>query len=315
MNLRHRHAPFSDIPFVAQLGRARKLSAIACLIALATLAFQGLEFGLEFTGGTVVEFALDQNADTDALQDAIEGDWAGVELSRFGVGNRWLLRVPDKSGVVEVDRFRQVISSAVDGTPDIDILKLDRIGPRFGEELREDGGLSLLTAMVLILIYVAFRFVTAFGVAAVVALLHDVWITIGLASLLRLEVDMTVLSAILAIIGYSLNDTIVIADRIRENYRIYDKKPKETVIDMALNSVLGRTVITGLTTLLALASLLLFGGDTLFNFALLLIFGVIVGTYSSIFVVPAVLIHMQVDREAFEEREVEEEENYGRDYS
>ncbi len=286
----------NPIRFMSYRYYATVLSAILLVISIASLSMQGLKLGLDFTGGTLVEVGYDQPADLVAIRNTLET--AGYEnalVINFGSDLDVLVRLPQSNNSKLGDELLVVLKSDYSG--EIDLKRIEYVGPQVGEELREQGGLGLLFALICVMVYVAFRFQFKFSIGAVVALIHDVLITLGIFSLLQLDFDLTVLAALLAVIGYSLNDTIVVSDRIRENFRIVRKGEPDMVINKSLTQTLGRTVMTSLTTLLVLTSLFVFGGDIIHGFATALIIGVIVGTYSSIFVAANVLLMLDITKE------------------
>ena len=213
----------------------------------------------------------------------------------FGSEQDVLVRLPQSNNSQLGDELLLVLQAGYSGS--IDLKRIEFVGPQVGEELREQGGLGLLFALICVMIYVAFRFQFKFSIGAVVALIHDVLITLGVFSVLQLDFDLTVLAALLAVIGYSLNDTIVVSDRIRENFRLVRKGEPAEIINRSLTQTLGRTVMTSLTTLLVLSSLFIFGGDIIHGFATALIVGVFIGTYSSIFVAANVLLMLEITKE------------------
>jgi preprotein translocase subunit SecF len=266
------------------------------LIAGGALTTQSLNWGLDFTGGTLVEVEYGDTANLREVRKILEDSgYAGVVVVAFGTDRDVLIRLPisysDEQGVAMVDVLRRASSSP------IELRRMEFVGPAVGEELREQGGLAMLLALGLVMLYVGFRFQFKFAVGAVMALAHDVLFVLGFFSLLGLEFDLTVLAAILAVIGYSLNDTIVVADRIRENFRKLRRSNSTEVIDISLTETLGRTLVTSLTTLLVLLALAIFGGEMIHGFALALLAGVAIGTYSSIYVSATILLAMGVSKE------------------
>ncbi len=264
--------------------------------SLASLFLQQLNWGLDFTGGTLVEIAFDEPVDLEVVRSNLrdEGYESAVVVS-FGSDKDILIRLPigysDEQGASLVNSLRGTTRE------EISISRIEFVGPQVGDELREQGGLAMLLALALVVLYVGFRFQVKFALGAVVALIHDVLIILGFFSITRLEFDLSVLAAILAVIGYSLNDTIVVSDRIRENLRKARRALPVTIIDRSLNEILGRTVVTSFTTLLVLASLAIMGGDMIFGFAIALLVGVLVGTYSSIYVAANTLVLLGVSKE------------------
>lgn len=272
---------------------AYALSASLLLASLAGLALRGLNLGLDFTGGGVLEWTFAEPVDLGQVRGVLSG--AGVQDAvavHFGSANEISVRVrqvPSAQKIAALTaRFGQL------GSGPAELVRQDLVGPSVGAELRDQGGLALMLALGVILLYVAFRFQSKFGVAAVVALAHDVALVVGVFALLQWEFDLTVLGALLAVIGYSLNDTIVVADRIREYLRLYPKRDPEECMDDALRMTLQRTLITSGTTLMVLLSLLAMGGPNLRGFSAALTIGVVVGTYSSVYVVAAMLLALDV---------------------
>jgi len=286
----------NTIPFMKWRWVAITLSALALITAIASLSLRQLNWGLDFTGGTLVEVAYSDSADLGSIRNILETEgYDGAIVVSFGTDRDVLVRLPDgysdQQGAIMVDKLR----AATDMT--IELRRIEFVGPQVGDELRDDGGIAMLTALGLVMLYVAFRFQIKFALGAVIALAHDVVFTLGFFSLTGLEFDLTVLAALLAVVGYSLNDTIVVSDRIRENLRIIRRASPSEVIDISLTETLGRTLVTSLTTLLVLAALALFGGEMIFGFAVALLVGVAVGTYSSIYVAATTLLQLKVSKE------------------
>ncbi len=285
---------------------AALLSMIAILIAIGSLALRGLEFGLDFTSGTSVRLNFSQTAPIDAVNSELEQ--AGYEdavVVNFGSDRdiRVLLPLdPNAEAANEAEQAAltgEAIAALLGERVDSGVILLgsDYVSAKVGEELAEQGGLGMLVALGIIMLYIAVRFQFKFSVGAVVALAHDLLFTLGIFSLTGMEFNLNTLAALLAIIGYSLNDTIVVSDRIRENFRTLRKTEPVETVNISLNQTLGRTMITSFTTLLVLFSILLMGGESTQGFAIALIIGVIVGTYSSIYVASNVIIFMKVTRE------------------
>lgn len=287
-------------------------SAVLLIISIASLATKGLSLGLDFTGGTLLEVAYQQPADIQSIRSQLEH--AGFEdstVQNFGSETEVLIRMSeafrDTLGAEVLEVLRNGTISNGDTANAVELRRSEFVGSQVGEELRDQGGLALLMALFVVMLYVAFRFQFKFSVGAVFALFHDVVIILGLFSLFQWDFDLTVFAALLAVIGYSLNDTIVVADRIRENFRILRKGDSVEVINVSLNQTLGRTIMTSLTTALVLLALMFLGGELIHNFALGLFIGVIVGTYSSIYVAANILILMNISREDLIPAELEEE--------
>ena len=284
------------IPFMKWRWLAIALSGIALLTAVVSLGLKQLNWGLDFTGGTLVEVAYSDSADLVEVRETLAREgYEGAVVVSFGTDRDVLVRLPDgysdEQGAVMVEKLRGATEMSVE------LRRIEFVGPQVGEELRDDGGIAMLTALGLVMLYVAFRFQIKFALGAVIALAHDVVFTLGFFSLTGLEFDLTVLAALLAVIGYSLNDTIVVSDRIRENLRKVRRASPSEVIDISLSETLGRTLVTSLTTLLVLAALALFGGEMIFGFAIALLVGVAVGTYSSMYVAATTLLQLGVSKE------------------
>ena len=270
-------------------------SAILLTVSAWSLYTQGLVLGLDFSGGTQVEVGYDSPADVSALREKLEN--AGFKnpvVVQFGPETDVLIRLQGEPDRELAEQMVEVLKT--DGQ-EFDLRRVDFVGPQIGEELREDGGLGMLAALAVVMLYVAVRFQLKFSVGAVLALAHDVIITLGIFSLARFEFDLTVLAAILAVVGYSLNDTIVVSDRIRENFRKIRKASSIEVINESLSQTLWRTINTSATTMLVLLALFFIGGELIHNFAIALMIGVAIGTYSSIYVAATVMLALNVDRE------------------
>ncbi|CAM4410577.1 protein translocase subunit SecF [Pseudoalteromonas ostreae] len=278
---------------------AMSISTLLILASFASFFVKGLNFGLDFTGGTAVEVGFAQPADLKKVRSVLaENGFADASVQLFGSSQEILVRLAPRGDDVKAEVIgNQVIDALKIADDSVVMRRIEFVGPSVGEDLKEQGGLAMLTALICILIYVAFRFEWRFAVGAVAALLHDVIITLGLFSVLGLEFDLTILAAILAVIGYSLNDTIVVSDRIRENFRKVRIDDTVEIIDISLTQTLNRTLVTSITTILVLIALFAWGGQTIHGFATALLFGVFIGTYSSIYVASAVAIAMGVSKE------------------
>ena len=283
---------------------ASALSISLVILSIFSLSFKGLNAGLDFTGGTLIEIKLSQSTNLEEIREVLgsklEDDF---QVSYFGSEQDVLIKIPGGSE----NNLSDEIVVALKNSFQFDLRRKDFIGPQIGEELRDQGGLGILAAMLVMMVYIMFRFQFKFAIGALLALVHDVLIVLGFFSVFYIGFNLTVLAAILAVIGYSLNDTIVVSDRIRENYRKKRKSDNIDVINRSLNQMLGRTLITSLTTLLVLFALLILGGDFIQNFAIALICGVIVGTYSSIYVLCNNLILMNLN---FEDLAIKKSETY-----
>lgn len=284
------------IDFMGQRKVALLFSAVVLLIAVGSLATRQLNWGLDFTGGTLVEVHYSETADLGAIRDTLETyGYEGAIVVSFGSDRDVLIRLPKGYSDEQGAALLRTLQEAYSGT--VELRRIEFVGPQVGEELREQGGLAMLLALGMVMLYIAFRFQFKFAVGAVVALVHDVLFTLGFFSILGMEFDLTVLAALLAVIGYSLNDTIVVSDRIRENFRKLRRAESVEVINISLTETLGRTVVTSLTTLLVLGALATFGGESIQGFAIALIVGVVIGTYSSIYVAANVLLLLGVSKE------------------
>ncbi|UZE97704.1 protein translocase subunit SecF [Alkalimarinus alittae] len=284
-----------QIDFMGKRKIAAAISIIFVVISLGSLAFKGLVFGLDFTGGTLVEVEYKTAPNLNEVREQLTS--AGYEkltVQNFGADTAVLVRLAQGFSDTVGEEVIAVLKA--DGV-DVQLKRAEFVGAQVGEELREQGGLGLLFALGVVMVYVAMRFQLKFSLGAVVALAHDVIITLGLFSLLSWDFDLTVLAALLAVIGYSLNDTIVVADRVRENFRKMRKGTSEEIINVSLNQTLSRTIVTSLTTVLVLIALYLFGGEMINGFSKALLIGVLVGTYSSIYVAGNVLLALGVSRE------------------
>ena len=295
-----------NIDFLAWRKIALVSSSIFLLVSLSSLFLKELNWGLDFTGGTLVELSYPNEANIPQIrQNLIQGGFEGAQVANFGSSREVLIKLPGTVSDSLGSEIVSLLSTSNEGKT-VDLRRIEYVGPQIGSELRDDGGTAMLIALAFMMLYIAFRFQSMFAGAAVIALVHDVIIVVGIFSLIQIEFDLTVLAALLAVIGYSLNDTIVVSDRIRENIRSMDAESTEEIINTSLNQTLGRTLITSLTTLLVLFSLFILGGELIKNFALALIFGVIVGTYSSIYIAANALIMMGLTKDHLK---VEEAEN------
>ena len=293
-----------QINFMRPRKIASTLSIILVVVSIFSLTFKGLNAGLDFTGGTLIEIKLSQPTDLEEIREVLGSKLDDdFQVSYFGSEQDILIKIPGDS---ENNLSNEIISS-LKNSFQFDLRRKDFIGPQIGEELRDQGGLGILAAMLVMMVYIMFRFQFKFAVGALLALIHDVLIVTGFFSVFYIGFNLTVLAAILAVIGYSLNDTIVVSDRIRENYRKKRKSDNVDVINRSLNQMLGRTLITSLTTLLVLFALLILGGDFIKNFAIALICGVIIGTYSSIYVLCNTLILLDLD---FEDLAIKKSESF-----
>jgi preprotein translocase subunit SecF len=285
----------SHIEFLKARKVAFAISAVLVIVSLVSLATRGLNFGIEFRGGVVIEAGFPESIDLPPIRTALEE--AGIDrtvVQHFGSSREVTVQLMADEGVDAGATRDQVMNILRTVDAGAELRRVEFVGPQVGRELAEQGGLAALFALLMILAYVSFRFQWKFSLGAVVALVHDVIITLGIFSLLQLAFDLAVLAAILAVIGYSLNDTIVIFDRIRENMLKMRRKSTEDVIDASLNQTLSRTIMTGVTTLLVLLALYFLGGEAIAGFSIALIIGVLVGTYSSIYIASATALALKV---------------------
>ena len=303
MSLRSLNIPVID--FVGKRKFEMIFSAVLLVLSIASISFQGLKFGIDFTGGTLIELGYEKTADLEDIRLKLsEGDFKGTNVQYFGSDTEVLIQLEPQE-VSSAKLSSSIIRMLGDG---IDIRRVEFVGPKVGEELTNDGGLAMLYALIGILIYVAFRFEYRFALGSIAALVHDVIITLGIFSILQIEFDLTVLAAILAVIGYSLNDTIVVFDRIRENFLSTRQVEAEPIINEALNQTLSRTLMTSLTTLLVLLALFYLGGEVIHSFAGALLIGVIIGTYSSIYVASSMILALGISKEDMLPSEKEKKE-------
>lgn len=282
-----------NIDFLGKRKLALIISAVLIAVSLASLMTRGLNLGIDFTGGTLVEIGYSQPVELQPIRDALaQNEFNDAIVQHFGTARDVMIRLPSQA-IANAEVSNQVLQALANtGAPEM--RRVEFVGPQVGEELRDDGGLAVVYALIGILIYVAFRFEYRFALGSVVALIHDVILTVGFFSVTQAAFDLTVLAAVLAVIGYSLNDTIVVFDRIRENFRKLRKEESIGVVNISINQTLARTLMTSITTLLVLCALFFVGGEVIHSFALALIVGVLVGTYSSIYVASATLILLNV---------------------
>ncbi len=285
-----------EFDFMGKRRIAVVLSALLIFVSLGSLFTQGLNFGIDFSGGVLIEVGYPGNADVDGVRAALaDAGFADAQVQNFGTASDVLIRMLPREGVDSESLREDVLNTLRQQSPGVDLRRVEFVGPQVGEELTEQGGLAMLFALIMILIYVTIRFQWKFALGSVAALVHDVIITLGFFSLLQLPFDLSVLAAVLAVIGYSLNDTIVVFDRIRENFMRIRKSEPVFIMNASLNQMLARTMITSMTTLLVLFALFVFGGEVIHSFATALIVGVIVGTYSSIYVASNITLALQIN--------------------
>lgn len=283
----------TNIDFIGNRKIALIFSGILTIISIVSLATRGLDMGIDFTGGTLIEVGYQQAADLDQLRKTLhETGFSDATVQNFGTTKDALIRLKPHDDMQNKDISAKIIDAINKTTKEpASVRRIEFVGPQVGDDLAQDGFLALLYSSIGILIYIAWRFEWKFSVGAIIATFHDVIVTLGVFSLLGLEFDLTVLAAILTLIGYSLNDTIVVYDRIRENFHNLRKMSTEDIMNNAINITLSRTIMTSLTVALVLVSVFFLGGETIHNFATAMLFGVVFGTYSSIFIAsPAALM-------------------------
>jgi len=291
---------FKKDPTINFMGH-RKMAVVASVILLALaitlLVFRGLNFGIDFTGGTVVEVGYQEAVDLGEIRGVLQDNgFDDAVVQNFGSAREVMIRLGPREGLEPAQLSNQLLSVLRDHDANVDMRRVEFVGPQVGEELTQDGMLAMLYALGGILIYVAFRFEYRFAAGSVAALLHDITLVLGLVSLFNVSFDLTVLAALLAVVGYSLNDTIVVFDRIRENFLTMRKGSTEEVMNASINQTLSRTIITSFTTLLVVLSLYFLGGELISGFAFTLLAGIAVGTYSSIFVASSSALSMGVSK-------------------
>jgi len=296
------------IAFMSLRKPAAILSIFLIIGSLTSLAINQLNWGLDFTGGTQIEVGYGQTADLVQIRKQLEAsDFYDSVVQNFGSSQDVLIRLVSREGVKSSELGDAALKALKQADSSAEMRGSSYVSSSVGEELTEQGGLAMLVALICILIYVALRFEWRFALGSVAALTHDVILTLGLFSVLGLEFDLTVLAAVLAVIGYSLNDTIVVCDRIRENFRKIRKGEAEEIINTSLTQTLNRTIVTSLTTILVLLSLFFLGGATIHGFATALLFGVVIGTYSSIYVASLVALTLGISKEDLMPTEIEKE--------
>ena len=280
----------TNIDFVGKTTRAKYLSMALIIVGLASLVVKGgPELSIDFTGGTIAQLQFNKAVDVSELRSTLaENGFESSEIITFGSPNEILIKTQFSGANSELEsNLRTAIKS------EFQVRRVESVGPKIGKELQSDALSAILLSLLLILIYISFRFDRFYAYGSVVALIHDVLITMGVFSLLSIEIDLTIVAAFLTIVGYSLNDTIVVFDRIRENVIKHARESLDTIVNISLNSTLGRTIVTSLTTFVVVLSLFLFGGEVIKNFAFALIVGIIVGTYSSIYVASPVMMYFE----------------------
>jgi len=292
----------TSIDFIGGRYIAFALSAVLIVASIFLVSTRGLNFGIDFTGGTVIEIKTEEALDLGVLRGELNGLGLGaISIQEFGAPDDLLIRLPqqqavDDDGEAQKAAIESVRSALDEKYAPVDYRRIEFVGPQVGEELKRQGAMAVLFSLFGILAYVWFRFEWQFGVASIVALAHDAILTMGLFALTQMEFNLSTVAAILMIAGYSINDTVVVFDRIREKMRKYKKMPLGELFNLAVNKTLARTIMTSVTTLLALIALYVFGGEVIRGFIYALIFGIGVGTYSSIFVAAPILMFMNIKR-------------------
>ena len=284
------------INFMGVRNVAFGVTVLLTVLALFSMFHKGMNYGLDFTGGTLIELTYEKPADLTKVRDELAtAGFHDAVVQSFGATTDLLVRMPGDDPLLG-NKVAAALGEADSANPAV-IKRVEFVGPQVGEELRDQGGLGMLMALAGIMIYLAFRFQWKFGVGAIVSLIHDVIVTVGILAYFQITFDLTVLAAVLAIIGYSLNDTIVVFDRVRENFRVLRKASLIENINISTTQTLLRTMATSISTLLAIAALMIFGGDNLWGFSLALFIGVLAGTYSSIYIANVVLIWLNLNSE------------------
>ncbi len=291
----------TNIDFMGKRKLAMAFSTLLILASLFSIATRGLNLGVDFTGGFLIEVGYQQDADLESVRGALTANgFADALVQHFGSARDVLIRIAPRDDLNKAhvsDRVLEILRQNAD--QEVSMRRVEFVGPQVGEELRDQGGLAMLIALGCILVYVGFRFQFKSALGAILALVHDVIITVGVFSMLQMDFDLSVLAAILAVIGYSLNDTVVVLDRIRETFRNVRKKAPVDILNLSINQTLARTLMTSLTTLLVLMALFFLGGEVIHGFAFTLIIGVFIGTYSSIYVASSTLMMMDIKKQDF----------------
>ena len=298
----------TNIDFMGKRKMAMALSVLVIVASIASLATRGLNFGVDFTGGLLLELGYEQPADLGAIRGRLaEAGFEGAQAQNFGNARDVLIRMLPRPDVETAKLGQQILAVLQEGEVGVELRRVEFVGPQVGEELTERGGTAMIFALLLIMAYIMFRFQWKFALGSVAALVHDVLIVVGVFSVLQLPFDLSVLAAVLAVIGYSLNDTIVVFDRIRENFRLIRKDASAAIMNTSINQMLGRTLITSVTTLLVVLSLFFLGGEAVRGFSTALIIGIVVGTYSSIYIASSTALALNVNPADLLEQKNDEE--------
>ena len=301
-----------NIDFMGKRRLAIILSGVLLATSLTALITQGLNFGIDFTGGTLIEAGYPESVELEPIRTALaDAGFDNAQVQHFGSARDVLVRIAPQAGKETAQLSEEALAGMRQQNAGMEMRRIEFVGPQVGEELTEQGALAMIYALIGILIYIMVRFQWRFAPGAVIALVHDVLIIIGFFALFQFDFDLTVLAALLAVIGYSLNDTIVVFDRIRENFRKMRKGTSLEIVNTSLNQTISRTLMTSITTLLVLISLFVFGGEVIHAFSLALILGVIVGTYSSIYVASTATLAMGVTKADLMPAKVESKEGDG----
>lgn len=298
----------TNIDFMGKRRITAVVSAVLLVISIGAVATRGLNFGIDFTGGVLIEVSYPAAADLpDVRQRLANGGYRDAIVQNFGSATDVLIRVMPEEGAESGKIGEQIFGLLTAGQQTLELRRAEFVGPQVGEELTERGGLAMLFAIIMILIYIMIRFQWKFAIGSVAALVHDVIITIGFFAVFQVPFDLSVLAAVLAVIGYSLNDTIVVFDRIRENFRLIRKQGADAIMNTSVNQMLGRTLITSATTLFVVVALLLMGGEAVRGFSIALIVGILIGTYSSIYTASATALALDVTTEDLMPKKVDKE--------
>ena len=285
--------------FMAKRKIALLFSALLIIASISSLAIKGLNFGLDFTGGTLIEVGYQQSADLNKIRNRLTtAGFGDAVVQNFGSSKEVLVRLAPREHTTSQSLGDKILAALKEDDADVTMRRQEFVGPQVGDELRDDGGLAMIIALGFILVYVMARFEYRFALGSIAALIHDVVITMGIFSFFQFDFDLTVLAAVLAVIGYSLNDTIVVFDRIRENFRIMRKQDPTNIINTSLNQTLSRTMMTSITTLIVVLAMFFLGGELIHGFAIALIIGILVGTYSSIYVASSMVITLKITAES-----------------
>jgi preprotein translocase subunit SecF len=301
-----------NIDFMSKRHLAIILSGVLLVISLTALITRGLNFGIDFTGGTLIEVGYPQAVELEPIRAILAASgFDGAQVQHFGSSRDVLVRIAPQADKESAELSNEVVAGLQQQNAGVEMRRIEFVGPQVGEELTEQGALAMIYALIGILIYIMVRFQWRFAPGAVIALVHDVLIIIGVFAVFQFDFDLTVLAALLAVIGYSLNDTIVVFDRIRENFRKMRKGTAVEIVNTSLNQTISRTLMTSITTLLVLSSLFVFGGEVIHSFSLALILGVVVGTYSSIYVASTATLALGVSKSDLMPAKVEKKEGDG----